>query len=93
MKIALVNIESRGGTATGIAITDAETGAPIPGVAEADVEIRPDAPILARLTLSLVRLKLQAGPEFFVYDPRTGARKRVAKIVFTDGQVFEPGAE
>ena len=93
MKFELVNIESRGGTSTGIAITDAETGAPIPGVIEADVAIRPDAPIKARLTLSLVRLKLQAGPVFFVYDPRTGARKRVAKIVYEDGQVFEPGAE
>ncbi len=93
MKFERVNIESRDGTSTGIAITDAETGAPIPGVEEADVVIRPNDLIRARLTLSLVRLKLQAGPEFFVYDPRSGARKRVAKIVYTDGQVFEPGAE
>lgn len=88
------NVKVQGGpVGNGVTVTDVETGEPIKGIEAVDIEVRAREPIRVNLTVAFAEMNLMGKPSFRMADPRTGSMRKIAKVVFADGQVFEPETE
>jgi hypothetical protein len=88
-----IKITNTNGTSMGTKVFDAETGAEIRGVESISVLYEVDKPVTADVRVAFVQHETLATPRFMMADPRTGSMREISKIIFADGQVFDPKAE
>jgi hypothetical protein len=81
-----VRIKSKGTLPRQVEITT-ESGEAIHGVRSVTIEIDPSDLIRAEIRM-VVAMDLLAVPQLIVVHPLTGEKKKVAAIVFQDGEIF-----
>jgi hypothetical protein len=83
-----VRVRAPGPTGLGTTLTDADTGQEIKGVARLSINVEPDDFIRVEAELLSASLDVMGEAEFRVADPETGEIKRISRIEFEDGSVW-----
>jgi hypothetical protein len=77
------------GTSHRTKITNAETGDEIKGISRVKIEITHSDIVRATLDLVAPQIDTRGKAEYRVSSPKTGELKKVRKIEFADGEIFE----
>ncbi|WP_046869362.1 hypothetical protein [Microvirga massiliensis] len=85
-----VRIVNETGLSNDTKVIDAKTGIELQTFCtEIDLRFRPCEPVEARLEIGMIEATFNGKAGFYTHDPANGGMKRVAKIIFEDGSVFE----